>query len=314
MGGKTMRNFLKIITTVLALSLITPTISANVVQLPSGGAIVTLFRQDITNERLAEMVINGEIPQNTTTLNIGSSNTITDLSPLKELTVLQNLGMSGHTISDLSPLTELTNLNTLHISSTSVSDLTPLANLTNLGKDYGMLALNRNPISDLTGLENLTNLGVLELNGNQITDVTPLANLTDLWHLDLRNNNIECVAALAWLTKLDERSLMLAGNPVADNPEALRELAEARARNQTRTTLTLGHVLGYRDYQIEDALAILRYTIGLPSVLDDCDVARMAALVISSEVEGPQIADALEILRYVIGLGSVLENIWRGDE
>jgi len=99
--------------------------------------------------------------------------------------------------------------------------------------------------------------------------------------------------------------LVLFSNPVFANKEHLAELAEARERNRTRTTLTLGHVLGYAEYQVEDALAILRYVIGLPSVLDDCEVAMMAALVISSEVDGPQVNDALQILRYVVGLSSV---------
>jgi len=267
--------------------------------------ILGVNRNPITNERLATMVANGTISRSETNLSL-TYHSISDISSLSDLTNLISLRLSGNQISDITPLAELTNLNILALSRNQITDLTPLANLTNLGKDLGELSLDGNQITSLEGLESLTNLGTLSLRSNQITDVTPLANLTDLWMLDLRNNNIEDVSTLAWLTKLDEHSLMLQGNPVASNPEALRELAEARERNRTRTTLTLGHVLGYEKYQVEDALAILRYVVGLPSVLDDCEVAMMAALVISSEVEGPQIDDALQILRYVVGLSSVL--------
>jgi Leucine-rich repeat (LRR) protein len=255
----------------------TTKVSSSEVRIALGGGI--------TDEQLSQMIADGTIPYNVTELNLE-----------------RNL------ITDISPLAELTHLRALVLRDNQISDLTPLSNLTNLGKNHGWLILSNNQITSLEGLENLTNLGTLNLQGNQITDVSPLANLTDLWMLLLQDNQIEDVSSLAWLSKLDEHSLALHRNPVASNPDALRELAEARERNRTRTTLTLGHVLGYAEYQVEDALAILRYTIGLPSVLDDCEVAMMAALVISSEVEGPQVDDALQILRYVVGLSSVFDE------
>jgi hypothetical protein len=248
-----------------------------------GSVYVYLINQGITDERLAEMVANGEIP-----LNVAS------------------LSLTGNQITDISPLAELTNLWNLTLSSNQISDLTPLSNLTNLGRNMGGLSLDNNQISDLTGLENLTNLGVLTLSNNQIVDVTPLQNLTNLWWLELWGNQIEDVMPLAWLTGLDSTSLCLDRNPVASDTEQLAELRAARSRNANRTTLTLGHVLGTEPYTVNDALEILRYTVGLPSVLDNCTVAVIAALIVNEEV--PDVRDALQILRSLVGLSSAFDD------
>jgi hypothetical protein len=290
---------------------------------------VVVNRRDrgITNERLAEMVAMGEIPQNTNVLWL-CRNPITDFSPLNllpdlvvlrfsggqlsdlsslsGLTNLQELWLETNQITDISPLSGLTGLQHLILSNNQITDITPLANLTNLGHSMGALSLRDNQITDITPLANLTNLGVLDLQNNLITDVTPLQNLTNLWWLDLRDNQIEDVMPLVWLTGLDSQSLRLGGNPVADDTEQLAALRAARSRNAHRTTLTLGHVLGTEPYTVNDALEILRYTVGLPSVLDNCTVAVIAALIVNEEV--PDVRDALQILRSVVGLSSVFDE------
>jgi internalin A len=287
-----------------------------------------LRERDITDEQLAEMVTNGEIPQSTVRLNLSgnqisdltplieltdlrslnlSANQITDLSPLSQLTNLQILHLSSNKISDLTPLSELSNLHSLSLSQNQIRDITPLSGLTNLGTCFGGgVTLASNQITDITPLANLTNLGALDIHNNLITDVTPLANLTNLWILDLRNNQIEDVMPLVWLTGLDSFGLMLHGNPVASDTEQLAELRAARSRNAHRTTLTLGHVLGTEPYTVNDALEILRYTVGLPSVLDNCTVAVIAALIVNEEV--PDVRDALQILRSVVGLSSAFDE------
>jgi hypothetical protein len=282
--------------------------------------------QGITDEQLAEMVESGEIPWNVRRLDLRGNqisdltplsrlirldtlflfdDQISDLSPLANLTNLEWLRLEGNQISDLSPLASLTKLQNLALGNNQISDLTPLSTLTNLGLDMGSLDLSNNQITDLTGLENLTNLGVLDLANNQITDVTPLQGLTRLWFLDLQNNQITDPMPLAWLTGLDSRSLRLDNNPVHEDAAAMAALEAARAANRTRTTLTLGHLLGTERYKVTDALQILRYVVGLPSVLDNCTVAVMAALIISEE--NPGVRDALQILRSVVGLPSRLD-------
>ncbi|MDR2736660.1 MAG: protein kinase [Gracilibacteraceae bacterium] len=92
----------------------------------------TYSDQGITNAQLAEMVRNGTIPQNTTSLCL-ANNSITDISPLRSLTNLQTLCLEDNsTLSDLTPLRSLTNLRELYLSGIKVSDLTPLHSLTKL--------------------------------------------------------------------------------------------------------------------------------------------------------------------------------------
>jgi hypothetical protein len=65
-----------------------------------------------------------------------------------------------------------------------------------------------------------------------------------------------------------------------------------------------GRVMGNETIGINDALAILRFLVNLPSIINDCDGAYRAALIVSADT--PSINDALQILRYLVGLSSVL--------
>jgi V8-like Glu-specific endopeptidase len=71
-----------------------------------------------------------------------------------------------------------------------------------------------------------------------------------------------------------------------------------------------GDVNGNGEIDIGDALAILRFIIGLPSELDDNPFAVQAALITQESLDDgkPSMADALAILRYVIGLPSELDE------
>lgn len=73
-----------------------------------------------------------------------SSNNISDLAPLAQLTNLTELYLSYNQISDLSPLAELTNLNFLFLESNQIGDLSPLSQLTNLT----WLFVGENPIKN----------------------------------------------------------------------------------------------------------------------------------------------------------------------
>ncbi|MCL1831742.1 MAG: hypothetical protein FWG45_02375 [Oscillospiraceae bacterium] len=63
---------------------------------------------------------------------------------------------------------------------------------------------------------------------------------------------------------------------------------------------------------IADALAILRYLVGLSNPITQCEDARAAALITNTNSPNPTIQDALAILRFVVGLSSpVLDEVWR---
>jgi hypothetical protein len=71
--------------------------------------------------------------------------------------------------------------------------------------------------------------------------------------------------------------------------------------------VTPGHVLAAttESIGIGDALQILRFVVGLDSIIDECDAAFQAALIVSTDTPG--IGDALQILRHVSGLPSELD-------
>ena len=123
----------------------------------------------------------------------GNERGITDLTGLEQATGLTFVLLGGNTISDLSPLSNLTDLGTLDLyADRQISDISPLANLTNLT----FLRLWGNLVRDISVLSRLTSLTQLNLGYNLITDVSPLADLTSLKWLTLIANPVANLEAL----------------------------------------------------------------------------------------------------------------------
>ena len=95
---------------------------------------------------------------------------LSDLSPLSNLTKLREINLNDQKVRDLSPLADLTNLEVLTLLFNDVDDLSPLANLTNLGT----LNLAGNQVRDLSALAGLTDLDILNLDLNAVRDLRPL--------------------------------------------------------------------------------------------------------------------------------------------
>ena len=136
-------------------------------------------------------------------LAINDNESLTDLTPLSNLTNLTEINLRGcEKISDLTPLANLTNLTEIDLRDCkSITDIAPLVNLTNLKN----IALSRcSSITDLTPLANLSNLTEIDLSGCAvITDLTPLANLTNLTEIDLMDcESITDIGPLTNLTHL----------------------------------------------------------------------------------------------------------------
>ena len=83
------------------------------------------------------------------------------------------LRLSGQSISDVTPLANLTQLIHLHLDYNQIRDISSLSNLTLLEE----LALNNNAISDIAPLGGLKNLKQLWLADNPIYDLSPLTQL-----------------------------------------------------------------------------------------------------------------------------------------
>ena len=62
----------------------------------------------------------------------------------------------------------------------------------------------------------------------------------------------------------------------------------------------IGFVLGAEKITVSDALEILKHIVGLGNVIDECDYALTASLIVSETK--PTTVDALEILKYIVGL------------
>ncbi len=171
-----------------------------------------------------------EYASNITTLAPGPYSSISDLSPVTNLSSLQSLSVCGN-VSDLSPVTNLSalqslaicgnvsnllpiqglkNLNYLCLSGNQISDISPIAQLGNLkGLDLG-----RNQISDITALGGLSGLEKLSLNSNYISNFSVISNFENLLSLDLGNTGIDNLSVLEQCSALE--MLHLNDNPISD--------------------------------------------------------------------------------------------------
>lgn len=93
----------------------------------------------------------------------------------------------GKRIKDLSPISNLTQLDQLFLKGDGIDDISDLKNLTNLTS----LWLNENQIQDISAVRGMKKLSQLSLCGNKLTDVQAAMDLPRLRSLDLSRNAIE---------------------------------------------------------------------------------------------------------------------------
>lgn len=132
-------------------------------------------------------------------LSININNTISNLTPIKNLINLKKINITGSTISDISPLTNLLNLESLLISDANIYDLTPINNLVNLKE----LTLTGNNATDITPLKNLVNLETLMISDNNISNVDLLRNLNNLKTVVIHNTKVSDISVLSSLPDLE---------------------------------------------------------------------------------------------------------------
>jgi hypothetical protein len=115
------------------------------------------------------------------------NDSIDDLSHLNDLSMLRCIRLSFcKDVRDISPLANLTMLDDLDLVRTSVRDLAPLAKLVRLKR----LELSDTSICNVEPLADLTNLEILFLADTEISDITPLNKLKGLQILDVRHTNV----------------------------------------------------------------------------------------------------------------------------
>lgn len=172
--------------------------------------------------------------------NIYPQNKITDLTPLSSLEMITDIRISNSTITDISPLKDLSDLKSLDFqNSTSLTDFNVLTNLTKLEsinfKNTGFsdlqvlksfsslktLILNQTLLKDIDYLRQFTNIQRLELEQLSLTDISSIQFLTKLDYLTLRNNNINDISPLHTLNGLTFLNL---GYNQVDNISTLANL------------------------------------------------------------------------------------------
>lgn len=136
-------------------------------------------------------------------------NRIQDVTPLKNLTRLQELNLRNNEITNLedinlAALKDLPELKVLSLrhnvvrhedsSQTRISDVSVLKDFHQLES----LELRDNHINDITPLQNLTQLKVLDISQNPLKegDISPLRELVGLLHLNIRETGVNDLSPL----------------------------------------------------------------------------------------------------------------------
>ncbi|MCA9252607.1 MAG: leucine-rich repeat domain-containing protein [Phycisphaerales bacterium] len=147
-----------------------------------------------------------------------SSNPISDLSPLRNLTQLESFAITSG-VSDLSPISGATGMKSLDIRQTDVTSLAPLASMS------GLLSINAHAsaVTDISGLAGKPQMNTVILSSTHVSDISALADAESLETLDLEFADVEDISALA--NKPSLRTLDLSGNNVKD-VSPLRESTE----------------------------------------------------------------------------------------
>lgn len=180
---------------------------------------------------------------------------------------LNDLVLSSNPVSDIACLENISTLNQLNLDGVSISSFSYFNNLTNL--QY--LSLINTEIIDFDSIGSLISLKGLDLRGSQITDIGPLINLVNLEHLFLSDNSIDNISGLEKLKKLELLDLSLETH--YKNSFTIHELAENNCRillNLIDSQLPEAYgldpfeVVHFEDNQLKQLLKSIFNDMGLP--------------------------------------------------
>jgi len=169
------------------------------------------------------------------------SHSLSDLTPLQNLTELTSLGIYSCQVKQIDVLSNLTKLQELHLNTrlesaiSEIDDISPLQNLPELTDLFlgGIKSRDLNLLIKLKNIKSLTlsrlvdiqpkdwqlltkfpKLEFLDLPGNQLSDINFLSNLTNLHVLFLNDNQIINIKPLSKLINLE--SIYLRNNEITD--------------------------------------------------------------------------------------------------
>ena len=191
---------------------------SNVDELRSLPKLKTLLLQ---SSRISDLGVFAEMPA-LEELSV-QDNRVDYLDGIEDAQKLRWLDISSNIfIEDLSPLAEVSSLQEVRFSETDVSDLRPLSALAQLryleGRDTKLTTLN--------GLEDLKSLRQVNVSDNDISDISALSELA-LESLNLRNNRVQKFASA--LDHLDPSQSRWLSIDLWDNPLICADLEQLRA-------------------------------------------------------------------------------------
>ena len=133
-----------------------------------------------------------------------------NLTPLKNLVLLEELNASGNMITDISPLAGLACLKVLDVQNNRLTDLSALATCTgieslNIASNYHTDAtgMQEQGISEIRFVEHMPNLHTLIASNNIIASLEGVEQLTKLTYVDIAQNYVMSLEPLAGCTMLE---------------------------------------------------------------------------------------------------------------
>lgn len=175
-----------------------------------------------------------------------SSNKITNIDALSNLTYANDLDFSYNNISDISSLSNVLKIGRFNFSNNNISDMSPLKNA--LIGSNGYVTLNFNSITDINMLNfDNQNLKELHINNNKLSDVSVISDMRNLTTLNISNNNISDLSYfdannrslsalyaygnqltnLKGLENIREMSIIsIGGNPQLDDLSAIKNMTK----------------------------------------------------------------------------------------
>ena len=154
------------------------------------------------------------------------NNEIADLTPIKDLKLLQSIDLSSNKIESLEALTGLIQSQYLQVSKNGIVDLGPLRGMANLRSLYAA----ENKIKSIEPISGLRKMWTLHVSGNPIEDLASLSLLAGLESISLRGCGIK---SLEFVRALKPNLLVLTDNPIGDFGPIV-ETVEADAKADSR--------------------------------------------------------------------------------
>jgi len=125
-------------------------------------------------------------------------NLLSDISGIKNMSLLREFSASGNSIKDISVFGGMTVLKSLNLSNNLISDISVLSGLTSLKT----LNISNNLISDISALSYLTVLTELDISTNNIKQLNSISRLPNIEILSIGNNPIQYLSSISSYDKL----------------------------------------------------------------------------------------------------------------